>query len=197
VLFALPNERERRNDFAIEIPNGASLILKHKAEGVVPGLNQFEGKHPPVAPVFFAFRIMVGMGMAMLALSWLGVWQLWRRGTLARPVLWAFVAMTFSGWVATLAGWYVTEIGRQPWLVTGVLTTAQAASSVPAGMIGASLAMYLAIYVVLLGAYISVLFHLAGKAKGGGPVGGGQAGTGPVLAPKPGPIVGPALHPAE
>jgi cytochrome bd ubiquinol oxidase subunit I len=65
--------------------------------------------------------------------------------------------------VATLAGWYVTEIGRQPWLVTGVLTTAQAASKVPAGMIGATLALYLATYLVLIVAYISVLFHLANK----------------------------------
>ncbi len=176
VLFAVPNERERRNEYAIEIPNGASLILKHHAEGVVPGLNQFEGKHPPVAPVFYAFRVMVGMGVAMLALSWLGSFYLWRRGTLPKVVMWGFVAMTFSGWIATLAGWYVTEIGRQPWLVTGVLTTAQAASAVPAAMIGTSLAMYLAIYVVLLVAYISVLFHLAGK--------GNSAVLGPVPAPR-------------
>jgi len=166
VLFAIPNERERRNDYAIEIPNGASFILKHKAEGVVPGLNDYVGKHPPVAPVFYAFRIMVGIGMAMLALSWLGSFFLWRRGEIPQILAWAFVAMTFSGWVATLAGWYVTEIGRQPWLVTGVLTTAQAASSVPAGMIGTTLGLYLAIYALLLVAYISVLFHLARKAGG-------------------------------
>ncbi|MFY8115044.1 MAG: cytochrome ubiquinol oxidase subunit I [Rhabdaerophilum sp.] len=168
VLFAVPNERERRNDYAIEIPNGASLILKHQAEGVVPGLNDFIGKHPPVAPVFYAFRIMVGTGMAMLALSWLGAFLLWRKGEIPRLLAWGFVAMTFSGWVATLAGWYVTEIGRQPWLVTGVLTTAQAASSVPAGMIGMTLALYLAIYALLMVAYISVLFHLARKAGGAG-----------------------------
>ncbi len=69
--------------------------------------------------------------------------------------------MTFSGWVATLAGWYVTEIGRQPWLVSGVLTTAQAASQVPGGMIASSLVLYLVLYAVLIVAYISVLFHLA------------------------------------
>ncbi|WP_284179734.1 cytochrome ubiquinol oxidase subunit I [Rhabdaerophilum sp. SD176] len=168
VLFAIPNERERRNDYAIEVPNGASLILKHKADGVVPGLNDHIGKHPPVAPVFYAFRIMVGMGMAMLALSWLGAFLLWRKGEIPKLIAWGFVAMTFSGWVATLAGWYVTEIGRQPWLVTGVLTTAQAASAVPAGMIGTTLALYLAIYALLMAAYISVLFHLARKASGAG-----------------------------
>jgi cytochrome bd ubiquinol oxidase subunit I len=164
VLFAIPNEKERRNDFEITVPNGASLILKHHAEGVVPGLNDFQGKHPPVAPVFFAFRVMVGLGLLMLAVSWFAAFVLWRR---REPGLWlarALVAMTFSGWVATLAGWYVTEIGRQPWLVTGVLSTAEAASSVGAGMIGVTLAMYLATYAVLIAAYVAVVFHLAKKA---------------------------------
>jgi cytochrome d ubiquinol oxidase subunit I len=170
VLFAVPNERERRNDFEIGIPNGASLILKHDAAGVIQGLNDFVAadgtrQHPPVAPVFYAFRVMVGVGMLMLAVSWFAGWRLWRRGGIDRPVAWLLVAMTFSGWVATLAGWYVTEIGRQPWLVTGVLTTAQAASAVPAGMIGTTLALYLATYVTLLAAYITVVFHLAGKGR--------------------------------
>ncbi len=168
VLFAIPNERERRNDFEIAIPNGASLILKHQADGVVPGLNDFVAadgtrNHPPVAPVFFAFRIMVGVGVLMLLVSWSAGFQLWRRGGINRPLAWLLVAMTFSGWIATLSGWYVTEIGRQPWLVTGVLTTAQAASRVSAGMIGSTLAMYLAIYALLIAAYVSVLFHLASK----------------------------------
>jgi cytochrome d ubiquinol oxidase subunit I len=78
------------------------------------------------------------------------------------------VAMTFAGWVALISGWYVTEIGRQPWLVYGVLTTAQAASQVPAGNIALSLAMYLTLYVALLSAYVSVVFYLAKKAVNGG-----------------------------
>ncbi len=168
VLFAVPNERERRNDFEIGIPSGASLILKHDPAGVVPGLNEFvqpDGtvKHPPVAPVFYAFRVMVGVGMLMLLVSWAVGWRIWRRGDITKPIAFVLVAMTFSGWIATLAGWYVTEIGRQPWLVTGVLTTAQAASQVSAGLIGSTLAMYLAIYALLLAAYVSVLFHLASK----------------------------------
>jgi cytochrome d ubiquinol oxidase subunit I len=172
VLFAIPNEAERRNDFEIGIPSGASLILTHDPAGVVPGLDRFVGPkgerlHPPVAPVFFAFRIMVGVGMLMLLVSWFAAFTLRRHGDISRRVAYALVAMTFSGWVATLAGWYVTEIGRQPWLVTGVLTTAEAASAVPAAMIGTSLAMYLAIYAVLIVAYLSVLFHLAAKAKHG------------------------------
>jgi cytochrome bd ubiquinol oxidase subunit I len=168
VLFALPDQTARENRFEIAIPNGASLILKHDPAGVIPGLNDFiaaDGTrlHPPVAPVFFAFRIMVGIGMLMLAVSWLAGWTLWRKGTLNTPLAYTLVTMTFAGWIATLSGWYVTEIGRQPWLVTGVLTTAQAASKVTAGMIGTTLAMYLATYVVLIAAYISVLFHLANK----------------------------------
>jgi cytochrome bd ubiquinol oxidase subunit I len=169
IAFAIPNQAERRNDWVIgEIPNLASLILKHDANGVVPGLNDFvrpDGTvmHPPVAPVFFAFRIMVGVGLLMLLVSWFTGWRIWRKGDITTPLAVVLVAMTFSGWVATLAGWYVTEIGRQPWLVTGVLTTAQAASKVPAAMIGATLAMYLAIYALLIAAYISVLFHLANK----------------------------------
>ncbi len=164
LLFALPDEKARTNHFELAIPSAASLILRHDPAGVIQGLNDFEGKHPPVAPVFFSFRIMVGTGMAMLAVSWAGVWMLRRRG---QPPIWlarALVAMTFSGWVATLAGWYVTEIGRQPWLVTGVLRAADAVGPVPASSIGLSLALYLALYAGLLVAYITVIFKLAGKA---------------------------------
>ena len=138
----------------------------------MPGLNDFVGKHPPVAPVFFAFRIMVGIGMLMIATGLLAGFLMWRRGTLPRWLLRGLVAMTFAGWVATLAGWYVTEIGRQPWLVTGVLTTADAAGPVPAASIGTTLVMYLVLYSVLLVAYVAALFRLAAKGTLGGPVAG-------------------------
>jgi cytochrome d ubiquinol oxidase subunit I len=196
LLFALPNEAARGNEFEIGIPSGASLILKHDPAGVVPGLNDFVGPngerlHPPVAPVFFAFRIMVGVGMLMLLVSWFAGWRLWRTGNIDTPLAWALVGMTFAGWIATLSGWYVTEIGRQPWLVTGVLTTAQAASKVSGGMIAATLAMYLTIYAVLIAAYISVLFHLAGKGLKGvvSPTGAGVNKTGPAKGSAP-------VHPA-
>jgi len=165
VLFAIPDEETRSNRFEIAIPDGASWILTHRADGVVPGLNQFEGKHPPVAPVFYAFRIMVGTGMAMIALGLLGAFLLWRRGELPHLVLRGFVVMTFAGWVATLAGWYVTEIGRQPWLVTGVLTTADAVGPVPAGSVATTLAMYLLVYAGLLAAYVATLYRLAAKGR--------------------------------
>jgi cytochrome d ubiquinol oxidase subunit I len=165
LLFAIPDEAARENRLEIGIPSGASLILRHSAAGEVPGLNDFRGAHPPVAPVFYAFRVMVGTGMLMIAFGLGGAFLLWRRGSLPRFVLWGLVAMTFSGWVATLAGWYVTEIGRQPWLVTGVLTTAQAAGPVPAASIGATLAMYLVLYALLLAAYVATLYRLAAKGR--------------------------------
>lgn len=180
VLFALPDEAARENRLELAVPNGASLILKHDPDGVVPGLDQFEGAHPPVAPVFWSFRVMVGVGMLMLLVSWAAAWQLWRRGEPSPLVARALVAMTFSGWVATVAGWYVTEIGRQPWLVYGVLTTAEAASEVPAAMIATTFAGYMAVYVALLAAYVGTLYYLAGKGRRAEP-----AGEGPGAVPLP------------
>ena len=165
VLFAIPDEAARENRFEIAIPSGASLILRHEAAGIVPGLNDFVGRHPPVAPVFFAFRIMVGIGFLMIAMAWTGAYLLRRRGELPPIMLRAFVATTFAGWVATLAGWYVTEIGRQPWLVTGVLTTAEAVGPIAAGTVFSTLAMYLTLYALLLASYVATLFRLARKAK--------------------------------
>lgn len=164
LLFAIPDARERTNHVEIGIPRMASVILKHDANGELKGINAFGDKHPPVAPLFFGFRVMVGTGVLMLLVSWLGAWQLKRRGEPAPWLARALVVMTFSGWVATVAGWYVTEIGRQPYLVQGVLTTAQATSTIPAPMIATTLAMYLALYALLTLAYITVLFFLARKA---------------------------------
>ncbi|MEL6233060.1 MAG: cytochrome ubiquinol oxidase subunit I [Pseudomonadota bacterium] len=173
VLFALPDEAARENRFEIAIPNGASLILTHDANGVVPGLNDFvvdgEVLHPPVAPVFWSFRIMVATGMAMLAVSWAVGFLIWRRGVdrLNPWVLRGLVAMSFAGWIATLAGWYTTEIGRQPWLVQGVVTTAEAVADVPAPMVLGTLIAYLAVYLALTILYIGVVFHLAARAARG------------------------------
>ncbi|MDC7712745.1 cytochrome ubiquinol oxidase subunit I [Vogesella sp. LYT5W] len=164
LLFALPDEATQSNRFEVGIPKLASLIITHQPDGEIRGLNEFAGAHPPVAKVFWSFRVMVAVGVAMLLASWLAAWQLRRRGEPAPWLSRVLVAMTFSGWVATLAGWFVTEIGRQPWLVTGILRTADAASSVGGGMILSTLLMYLALYVVLLVSYVSVVFYLAKKA---------------------------------
>jgi cytochrome d ubiquinol oxidase subunit I len=164
VIFGIPNQKTRTNDYEISIPKLASFYLTHSWDGEVKGLNDFGDKIPPVAPVFFAFRVMVGVGILMLLFSWLGRWQLRHNRPLPKLIAKGLVLMTFSGWVAVLAGWYVTEIGRQPYLVTGVLTTAQAATTLPTGMVFSTLFAYLALYVGLLAAYIWVVFYLARQA---------------------------------
>ena len=103
-LFAWPDETTRSNRYEVAIPGLASLILTHDLNGVVRGLDEFE-HHPPVAPLFFAFRLMVGVGLLMLAVSWIGAWQTRRGREPARWLARLLVPMAFSGWVATLAGW--------------------------------------------------------------------------------------------
>jgi cytochrome bd ubiquinol oxidase subunit I len=178
VLFAWPDDKARENKFEIAIPKLASLYLTHSLDGEVKGLNEFVGKHPPVAPVFWAFRTMVGVGLLMLAVGWLSAWQMRKQG---EPKPWlarVLVAMTFAGWLGTLAGWYVTEVGRQPYLVTGILTTAQAAATIATPMLIGTLAMYLTVYALLLVAYVTVVFYMARKAGRTQPLqppGAGQA----------------------
>jgi len=162
-LFGLPNEETRTTDYAIKIPKLASLILTHELNGEVKGLNDFIGEHPPVAPVFWAFRIMVGMGMLMLFVSWMSAWQFWRKKELANWQLKVLFAMSFSGWVAVLSGWYVTEIGRQPWMVTGLVTTAEVVADHSAGTLITTLVAYFLMYAFLLVSYIGAIFYLSSK----------------------------------
>ncbi|MEJ6476772.1 cytochrome ubiquinol oxidase subunit I [Pseudoalteromonas piscicida] len=164
LLFAIPNEEERRNDYAVGIPNMASFILTHDVDGEIKGLNEFEGEHPPVKPVFFGFRIMVGMGMLMILVAFITRFTLWKKGELPKWQLKTLVAMTFSGWIATLAGWYVTEIGRQPYIVSGVLRVEEAVTTIASENVLFTLIGYLTIYSILLYAYIRTLFHTASKS---------------------------------
>jgi cytochrome bd ubiquinol oxidase subunit I len=169
VLVALPDAATQSNRFAIEVPHGAALILTHERDGELKGIDAFPNAHPPVAPLFWSFRIMVGTGVLMLLTSWLGVGLIWRQRrsstalALPRWMLAGLVGMTFSGWLATVAGWYVTEVGRQPYLVYGYLKTAEAASNVPPAHIALTLTAYLIVYALLIVAYISVLRHMAEK----------------------------------
>jgi len=171
LLFAWPDEATRTNHAAIAIPRAGSLILAHDANGEIKGLNDFKDAHPPVAPLFFGFRLMVGTGVLMLATSWTGWWlyrrRRWQAGALPRPLLWVLTAMTFSGWLATLAGWYVTEIGRQPFIVHGLLRTADVASKVPSAMIASTLALYVMLYIALIVAYVTVIKYMAEKPVDG------------------------------
>ena len=169
LLFAIPDATERKNHFEIKVPKVASLILTHDPEGEIKGLNEFKGAHPPPLAVFFAFRIMVGVGLQMLAVSWAGWWLYrrtkWQPTMLPRPLLWVFAGMTFSGWIATVAGWYVTEIGRQPFIVYGLVRTADVVSTTPAPMIGLTLTLYVTLYLALIVSYVGVLKYMAEKPE--------------------------------
>ncbi|WP_373698828.1 cytochrome ubiquinol oxidase subunit I [Neisseria dentiae] len=164
-LIGWPNEETQETDYAVKVPYLGSLILTHTMDGEIKGLSEFADK-PPVAPVFFAFRVMVGVGVLMLLVSWYGWYRFrktrWQPQQLPKWLLYTFAGMTFSGWLATLAGWYVTEIGRQPFLVYGVLRTEDAVTKmVPSENIGLTLVMYLVLYSAMLLSYIMVLKYMA------------------------------------
>ena len=161
VLFAIPDESLKANQYEIAIPKLASLYLTHSLDGEVKGLDAFPGATPPVKPVFFAFRIMVGIGMLMLFTAGLGFYLTRKSKELPKWFLKILNTMTFSGWLGVLAGWYVTEIGRQPYLVNGVLKTADAVTKVPTNMVLGTLVMYVALYLGLIVSYIWVVFYLA------------------------------------
>ena len=170
-LLGWPNEQEGRTDYALQIPRAASLVLAHDSGAELQGLNEFPGAHPPVAPVFWAFRVMAGVALLMLAVAWAAALALYRTRRQATPglllpraLLWALAGMTFSGWVATLAGWYVAEIGRQPYLVYGLFRTADAVAAHPPALVAGTLAAYLTVYALLLAAYVGVLKHMAEHA---------------------------------
>lgn len=165
VLFAIPDESLKANQYEIAIPKLASLYLTHSLDGEVKGLDAFPGATPPVKPVFFAFRIMVGIGMLMLFTAGVGFYVTRKSKELPKWFLKTLNVMTFSGWLGVLAGWYVTEIGRQPYLVSGVLKTADAVTKVPANMILGTLVMYVVLYLGLIVSYIWVVFYLARQAN--------------------------------
>jgi cytochrome d ubiquinol oxidase subunit I len=150
-IFAWPDEQNETNRFAISIPRGSSLILKHDPEGLFQGLTHFPpDQRPPVLNVFFGFRIMLYLGGFMIAASLFGVW-LWWRGRLfeTRWFLRILAHSWWTGFVAVIAGWVVTESGRQPWIVQGVLRTADAISPVPGSSVALTLALFVAAYAVI------------------------------------------------
>jgi cytochrome d ubiquinol oxidase subunit I len=152
-LFAIPDEAAETNRYEIGIPAVGSWVLTHAFHGVVPGLKDVPREdRPPVWPVFFSFRIMVGLGFAMLGI---GLWSLYLRlkGTLFtnRAFLTATTVMTPSGFGAVLFGWFTAEIGRQPFVVYGQLRTADAVSPVAEGAVTASLLIFVVVYAFVFG----------------------------------------------
>jgi len=152
-LFAIPDEAAETNHYEIGIPKIGSWVLTHAFDGEVPGLKEVPPEdRPPVWPVFFSFRIMVGLGFAMLGI---GLWSLYLRwkGTLFtnRAFLTATMLMTPSGFGAVLFGWFTAEIGRQPFVVYGHLRTADAVSPVAAGAVATSLVTFFVVYAFIFG----------------------------------------------
>ncbi|MBA3563379.1 MAG: cytochrome ubiquinol oxidase subunit I [Gammaproteobacteria bacterium] len=162
LLFAWPDAAAEENRYEIGIPYGSSLLLEHSLDGEVTGLKEVPPEDRPNVPiVFFSFRIMVGAAVIMLMLAWTGVWLL-ARGRLEnsprylRALVWAWPL----GFVATLAGWFVNEVGRQPWVVYGYLRTADAVSNIPAGQVATSLGVFVVVYVLLMAAFLYYLVKL-------------------------------------
>jgi cytochrome d ubiquinol oxidase subunit I len=152
-LFAIPDEELEVNHYEIGIPKVGSWVLTHAYDGVVPGLKDFPREsRPPVWPVFFSFRIMVGLGFLMLAAGLWSFWLRWKGRLFTTPsFLWLCLFMTPSGFAAVLFGWFTAEIGRQPFVVYGLLRTADAYSPVAAGSVLTSLIAFALAYAVIFG----------------------------------------------
>ena len=164
ILFGIPNEAEKRIDYALQIPKLGSLILKHDLNAPMPGLDTVpEADQPPVAIVFWSFRIMVGLGFAMLGLGLWSLVQRWR-GRLYDDSWLHRGAMLMgpTGFIAVLAGWITTEVGRQPFTVYGLLRTSESLAPIAAPAVGASFTAFVVVYFFVFGAgtfYILRLMH--------------------------------------
>ena len=169
-IFAWPDEKNERNRIEISIPRGSSLILTYDPNGLFPGLKSVPpSERPPVVPVFFAFRIMLAIGFFMIAAALFGA-LLWWNGKLfeTRWFLRIMAQTWWIGFVAVIAGWVVTESGRQPWIVSGILRTANATSPVLGASIAATLALFVVVYGIVFAAGIYYMNRLI--AKGPSPV---------------------------
>jgi cytochrome d ubiquinol oxidase subunit I len=147
-IFAWPDAKAETNHFEISIPRGSSLILKHDPNGLFPGLKDVPpDQRPPLLNVFFGFRIMLAVGFFMIAAALFGAWLMWRRRLDETRWFLHVIAQTWwVGFVGVIAGWVVTESGRQPWTVYGILRTADAVSPVPGGSIAVTLALFVVVY---------------------------------------------------
>ena len=160
LLFAIPDMANETNRFEIGIPSGASLILKHSADGVVPGLKSVPPEErPPVGIVFWSFRVMVAIGMLMIAVSLWGAWLLYRRRLYESRLLLKILSLMIPvPFVAVIAGWFVTEIGRQPWIIYGMMTVGEGVTpSLTGWMVLGTLLGYMAVYAVVFAAGLHYL----------------------------------------
>jgi cytochrome d ubiquinol oxidase subunit I len=163
LLFAIPDQEAQKNHLEIAIPNLASIILKHDSNGVIPGLKEVSiDKQPPVFIVFWSFRVMVGLGLLMVGFALWGLW-LRIRGRLYNSLLFlnGLRLMSISPFLAVLAGWVVTEVGRSPWLLYGLMTHAEGLTpSITGGMALFTLIGYVAVYAVVFSAGVHYLLKV-------------------------------------
>jgi cytochrome bd ubiquinol oxidase subunit I len=150
-FFAWPDESTQSNLYSIALPHLGSLLVTRQWNGLFPGLNDVAAQdRPPLPNIFFGFRIMVVIGLYMMAAAWIGAWLLWRGKLFETRWFLKIVANTWwVGFVAVLAGWVVTESGRQPWIVQGILRTADAVSPVPGSSVAVTLALFILVYGVV------------------------------------------------
>ncbi|MCJ9429611.1 cytochrome ubiquinol oxidase subunit I [Kordiimonas marina] len=162
LLFGIPNEKTETVDYAVEIPHLASLILTHSMNGTIKGLKEWpKDERPPVFVVFWAFRVMVGLGLLMAGLGIWGLVQRFRGKLYDTPLLKkAAVAMGPAGFIAVVSGWIVTEVGRQPYTIYGLLRTDQSMSPIGAPAVGTSLAVFAAVYFIVFGTGVFYILRL-------------------------------------
>jgi cytochrome bd ubiquinol oxidase subunit I len=162
LLFGWPDMEREETRYAVGVPHLGSLILTHSWDGKIPALKDFPAADRPNSTiVFWSFRTMVGLGLLMIALGLCSAWLRWRgRLWTSRPFLRFALLMGPSGVIAILAGWYTTEIGRQPWTVYGLLRTADAVSSHGAVQLGVTLIIFIVVYTAVFGTGIAYLLRL-------------------------------------
>jgi len=182
ILFGIPNGAEKRVDWAVEIPKASSLILKHDPNAPLAGLDTIpDDREPPVGIVFWSFRVMVGLGFAMLGLGLFSLVARARRSLYDWPALHRLaILMGPTGFVAVIAGWITTEVGRQPYVIYGVLRTADAASPLDAPAVAASLLAFILVYFTVFGIGVWYILKLMGKAPHAGEYGVKRGDTGPI-----------------
>ena len=168
ILFGIPDPDNKEIDYALEIPKLSSFILKHHWDAPMAGLDTIpDDEEPPVGIVFWSFRIMVALGFAMLGLGAWSLWRRWRGGLFeSRWLQRAAVAMGPAGFVAVLAGWVTTEVGRQPFTVYGLMRTSESLAPVEAPAVATSLLIFIVVYFFIFGAGTFYILRLMAKAPG-------------------------------
>jgi cytochrome d ubiquinol oxidase subunit I len=195
ILFGIPNMQTERTDYAVEVPLLGSLILTHSLDGKVPGLKEIPpADRPNSTVIFFTFRIMVALGLLMFALGAFGLLLRWRGTFYANPWLHRFaLAMGPAGFIALLAGWVTTEVGRQPYTVYGVLRTVDSVSPIALPGIATSMVVFVIVYFIVFGAGVAMLLRMMGAEPHEGETGPDAHDPTRAAGTHPGPAQGSAV----